>query len=64
MTITIVDPRSDADKHDPQGRAQTVNMGDTPAPANSLESVPAGSQVSYKTLLIPVPQATSLQQLS
>ncbi|WP_373417214.1 hypothetical protein [Streptococcus sp. O1] len=39
-------------------------MGDTPAPANSLESVPAGSQVSYKTLLIPVPQATSLQQLS
>ncbi|TFV06639.1 MULTISPECIES: Rib/alpha-like domain-containing protein [unclassified Streptococcus] len=49
VTITIVDPRSDADKHDPQGRAQTVNMGDTPAPANSLESVPAGSQVAYKT---------------
>ncbi|MCQ9213700.1 hypothetical protein MU448_04510 [Streptococcus sp. O1] len=24
-------------------------MGDTPAPANSLDSVPAGSQVSYKT---------------
>nr|WP_306300511.1 Rib/alpha-like domain-containing protein [Streptococcus sp. O1] len=24
-------------------------MGDTPAPANSLESVPAGSQVAYKT---------------
>ncbi|MCQ9213705.1 Rib/alpha-like domain-containing protein [Streptococcus sp. O1] len=30
VTITIVDPRSDADKHAPQGRVQTVTMGAAP----------------------------------
>ncbi|ONK27532.1 Rib/alpha-like domain-containing protein [Streptococcus azizii] len=49
VTVTVVDPRSDADKNDPQGRPQTVTVGEAPIPANSLDSVPSGSQVSYKT---------------
>ncbi|VGX04222.1 alpha-like surface protein [Streptococcus pyogenes] len=45
----ILVPRiSDADKNDPVGKDQTVNVGEQPDPTKSLEAVPAGSTVAYK----------------
>ncbi|WP_283571511.1 alpha-like surface protein [Streptococcus agalactiae] len=48
VKVTVVDPRTDADKNDPAGKDQTVNMGEQPDPTKSLEEVPAGSTVAYK----------------
>ncbi|MCC9879370.1 YSIRK signal domain/LPXTG anchor domain surface protein, partial [Streptococcus agalactiae] len=48
VTVKVVDPRTDADKNDPAGKDQTVNMGEQPDPTKSLEEVPAGSTVAYK----------------
>ncbi|HHK1531035.1 TPA: Rib/alpha-like domain-containing protein, partial [Streptococcus pyogenes] len=48
VKVTVVDPRTDAEKNDPAGKDQTVNVGEQPDPTKSLEAVPAGSTVAYK----------------
>ncbi|KAB3539818.1 hypothetical protein F8390_00555 [Corynebacterium sp. 366] len=43
--------RTDADKYDPQGKEQTVKVGDTPDPKKNIENIddlPEGTQVEYK----------------
>ncbi|WP_457785254.1 alpha-like surface protein, partial [Streptococcus uberis] len=47
VKVTVVDPRTDAEKNDPVGKDQTVNVGEQPDPTKSLEEVPAGSTVVY-----------------
>ncbi|VEE24974.1 alpha-like surface protein [Streptococcus canis] len=48
VKVTVVDPRTDAEKNDPTGKDQTVNVGEQPDPSQSLTDVPAGSTVAYK----------------
>ncbi|HGD2996681.1 TPA: alpha-like surface protein [Streptococcus agalactiae] len=48
VKVTVVDPRTDAEKNDPAGKDQTVRVGEQPDPTKSLEAVPAGSTVAYK----------------
>ncbi|GMX40304.1 hypothetical protein ScKU71_15270 [Streptococcus canis] len=48
VTVKVVDPRTDAEKNDPTGKDQTVNVGEQPDPSQSLTDVPAGSTVAYK----------------
>ncbi|WP_428816897.1 alpha-like surface protein [Streptococcus agalactiae] len=48
VKVTVVDPRTDAEKNDPAGKDQTVKVGEQPDPTKSLEAVPAGSTVAYK----------------
>ncbi|ASA98434.1 alpha-like surface protein [Streptococcus agalactiae] len=48
VKVTVVDPRTDAEKNDPSGKDQTVKVGEQPDPTKSLEAVPAGSTVAYK----------------
>ena len=52
VKVTVVDPRTDADKNTPTPKEQTVNVGETPDPKKSIGSVgdlPSGTTIEYKT---------------
>ena len=52
VKVTVVDPRTDADKNTPVAKDQTVNLGDTPDAKNSIGNVsdlPSGTTFEYKT---------------
>ena len=52
VKVTVVDPRTDADKNTPTAKDQTVNVGDTPDAKNSIGNVgdlPSGTTIEYKT---------------
>ena len=52
VKVTVVDPRTDADKNTPTAKDQTVNLGDTPDAKNSISNVsdlPTGTSIEYKT---------------
>ena len=52
VKVTVVDPRTDADKNTPTPKDQTVNVGETPDPKNSIGNVgdlPSGTTFEYKT---------------
>ncbi|WP_442243469.1 alpha-like surface protein, partial [Streptococcus agalactiae] len=54
----VVDPRTDADKNDPAGKDQQVNVGETPKAEDSignLPDLPKGTTVAFET---PVDTAT------
>ena len=51
MTVTVVDPSTDADNNTPTAKAQTVNKGATPDPKQSIDnpgSLPNGTTFAYK----------------
>ncbi|WP_421038433.1 Rib/alpha-like domain-containing protein [Streptococcus hyointestinalis] len=51
VKVTVVDPRTDAEKNTPVAKDQTVNMGDTPKAEDSianLPELPAGTEVAFK----------------
>ncbi len=51
VTITVVDPATDADKNTPEVKDQTVNVGETPKAEDSianLPDLPAGTTVDFK----------------
>ena len=52
VKVTVVDPRTDADKNTPTAKDQTVNVGETPDAKNSIGNVsdlPSGTTFEYKT---------------
>ena len=52
VKVTVVDPRTDADKNTPTAKDQTVNVGETPDAKNSIGNVgdlPSGTTFDYKT---------------
>ena len=52
VKVTVVDPRTDADKNTPTPKEQTVNVGETPDPKKSIGNVgdlPSGTTIEYKT---------------
>ena len=52
VKVTVVDPRTDADKNTPVAKDQTVNLGDTPDAKNSIGNVsdlPSETTFEYKT---------------
>ncbi|MDU4509024.1 MAG: Rib/alpha-like domain-containing protein, partial [Streptococcus sp.] len=52
VKVTVVDPRTDADKNDPTAKDQTVNVGETPDAKGSIGNVsdlPSGTTFEYKT---------------
>ena len=52
VKVTVVDPRTDADKNTPTAKDQTVNLGETPDPKKSIGNVddlPSGTTFEYKT---------------
>ena len=52
VKVTVVDPRTDADKNTPVAKDQTVKVGDTPDAKNSIGNVsdlPSGTTFEYKT---------------
>ena len=52
VKVTVVDPRTDADKNTPTAKDQTVNVGETPDPKKSIGNVddlPSGTTFEYKT---------------
>ncbi|MBE3601999.1 Rib/alpha-like domain-containing protein, partial [Streptococcus agalactiae] len=40
VKVTVVDPRTDADKNDPAGKDQQVNVGETPKAEDSIGNLP------------------------
>ncbi|HFI0077853.1 TPA: Rib/alpha-like domain-containing protein, partial [Streptococcus suis] len=51
VTITVVDPATDADKNTPEVKDQTVNVGETPKAEDSISNLPdlpAGTTVDFK----------------
>ena len=59
VKVTVVDPRTDADKNTPTPKDQTVNVGETPDAKNSIGNVgdlPEGTKFEFKT---PVDTTTS-----
>ena len=51
VTVTVVDPSTDADNNTPTAKAQTVNKGATPDPEQSIDnpgSLPSGTTFAYK----------------
>ena len=51
MTVTVVDPSTDADNNTPTAKAQTVNKGATPDPKQSIDNpdnLPSGTTFAYK----------------
>ena len=51
VTVTVVDPSTDADNNTPTAKAQTVNKGATPDPKQSIDnpgSLPNGTTFAYK----------------
>ncbi|WP_164228423.1 Rib/alpha-like domain-containing protein, partial [Streptococcus canis] len=58
VTVKVVDPRTDAEKNDPTGKDQQVNVGETPKAEDSignLPDLPKGTTVAFET---PVDTAT------
>ena len=52
VKVTVVDPRTDADKNIPTAKDQTVNVGETPDAKGSIGNVsdlPSGTTFEYKT---------------
>ena len=52
VKVTVVDPRTDADKNTPTPKDQTVNVGETPDAKNSIGNVgdlPEGTKFEFKT---------------
>ena len=52
VKVTVVDPRTDADKNTPTAKDQTVNVGETPDAKGSIGNVsdlPNGTTFEYKT---------------
>ena len=52
VKVTVVDPRTDADKNDPTAKDQTVKVGETPDAKNSIGNVgdlPSGTSFEFKT---------------
>ena len=52
VKVTVVDPRTDADKNTPTAKDQTVNVGETPDAKNSIGNVgdlPEGTKFEFKT---------------
>ncbi|MGT2655740.1 Rib/alpha-like domain-containing protein, partial [Streptococcus varani] len=51
VKVNVVDPRTDADKNEPTGKDQTVNVGDEPNVDNSInkDGLPAGTTYAYET---------------
>ena len=52
VKVTVVDPRTDADKNTPTAKDQTVNIGETPDAKGSIGNVadlPSGTTFDYKT---------------
>ena len=52
VKVTVVDPRTDADKNTPTAKDQTVNIGETPDAKNSIGNVgdlPEGTKFEFKT---------------
>ena len=52
VKVTVVDPRTDADKNTPTAKDQTVNIGETPDAKGSIGNVsdlPSGTTFEYKT---------------
>ncbi|MGT2785086.1 Rib/alpha-like domain-containing protein [Streptococcus merionis] len=52
VTVKVVDPRTDAAKHEPIAKEQQVNLGDTPKAEDSianLPELPAGTKVAFET---------------
>ena len=52
VKVTVVDPRTDADKNTPVAKDQTVNLGETPDAKNSIGNVsdlPSETTFEYKT---------------
>ena len=52
VKVTVVDPRTDADKNTPTAKDQTVNVGETPDAKGSIGNVsdlPSGTTFEYKT---------------
>ena len=51
VTVTVVDPSTDADNNTPIAKAQTVNKGATPDPKQSIDNpgnLPSGTTFAYK----------------
>ena len=51
VTVTVVDPSTDADNNTPTAKAQTVNKGATPDPKQSIDNpgnLPSGTTFAYK----------------
>ena len=51
VTVTVVDPSTDADNNTPTAKAQTVNKGATPDPKQSIDNpdnLPNGTTFAYK----------------
>ncbi len=52
VTVTVVDPSTDADNNTPTAKAQTVKPGDQPNAKDSIGNVgdlPEGTKFEYKT---------------
>ncbi len=52
VKVTVVDPRTNADKNTPTPKDQTVNVGETPDAKNSIGNVgdlPSGTKFEFKT---------------
>ena len=52
VKVTVVDPRTDADKNTPKPKDQTVNVGETPKAQDSIGNVgdlPSGTKFEFKT---------------
>ncbi|MGT2775337.1 Rib/alpha-like domain-containing protein, partial [Streptococcus hyovaginalis] len=51
VKVTVTDPRTDADKNTPEGKDQTVNVGETPKAEDSISNLPDlpdGTTVEFK----------------
>ncbi|MBF0713092.1 hypothetical protein HZY83_00005, partial [Gemella sp. GH3] len=52
VTVKVVDNRTDADKNEPVGKDQSVNLNEEPKAEDSVENfgdLPTGTTASFKT---------------